>query len=504
LGLFHRIFGLPDIEAKGVEFESDRLPSVIAGYPGWPVHGGYGEIYRRQPAVRTVVDFLARNIAQLNPKVYMRVGDIDRVEASDHPVAVLLRNPNPTTTRYAHWRDTVADIAIYDRAYWRKLKSRGLVDGVLRLPPSRLSVEFDRTKLKTVYRFDGEEISRDELVIFHGYHPDGSEEGVSPLETLRRVLSEEWASQTHREWFWRNAARQSGTIERPKDAPPWSSEARKNFREQWDEAFTGGHRSGRTAILEEGMTWNPNSFSPKDSEYIEGRKLTYEEVARVYAPSLVGLLGAEGQKANVESYHRQLYQDVLAPYCRMLQDEINGQLLSLDEFDFGDAYIEFNLREKLKGSFTEELEAMTTAVGVPHMTINEARARQNLTRIEERWADMPVQPMNVMYGGQPAVNVPIPESGTAASEYRSKLLNFYNIQEQVICSRLGDKARSDVAVFAMWDETRWNREHPGADGVQDNVFNRAKVAAAFSAGGVPAVHEFYETLKAGLDLEVPA
>ena len=52
-------------------------------------------MYRRQPAVRAVVDFLARNVAQLNAKVYERVSNTDRLEVYDHPLAALLRNPNP-------------------------------------------------------------------------------------------------------------------------------------------------------------------------------------------------------------------------------------------------------------------------------------------------------------------------------------------------------------------------------------------------------------------------
>ena len=64
-----------------------------------------------------------------------------------------------------------------------------------------------------------------DLVIFTGYNPDGEDEGIPPLETLRRVLAEEWASVTQRERFWRNQSRQSGWVERPNDAPPLSEPA---------------------------------------------------------------------------------------------------------------------------------------------------------------------------------------------------------------------------------------------------------------------------------------
>jgi phage portal protein BeeE len=173
-------------------------------------------------------------------------------------------------------------------------------------------------------------------------------------------------------------------IERPIEAPKWSPEARARFQEEWHAATSGAANSGRTAILEEGMRWNTASFSPKDSDYIAGRRLTYEEVALQFG--LLDIGRASGSSANAaEQSHRERYQDVLGPWLRMLQDDIELQLLpSVDLFaPRGLVYVEFNLKEKLKGSFVEEQKALTTSVGVPHMTVNEGRARMNLPRIEE-------------------------------------------------------------------------------------------------------------------------
>lgn len=510
MSLWQRLFG-----QKAVEFDPpSQAVQVIAGYPSWPFFDSLGEMYRRQPAVRTVVDFMARNVAQLNPKIYMRIGDNDRREWNDHPLAGLLRNPNPTTTRFAHIRDTVADVAIYDRAYWRLLRApnRGLISALVRIPPSRLQMEMDQQTLRMTYRLDGQVITRREMVIFHGYHPDGGEQGVSPLETLRRVLAEDWASGVHREWYWRNGSRIEGVIERSLDAPEWGDTERDRFRTQWEQRYSGGVNSGRTAILEDGMKWNPAGFSPKDSEYIEGRKLTNDEVARVYAPSLVGLMRAEGTNAAVESYHRQLYQDALAPTLRMIQDEIDQQLLTLDEFDFGPAYCEFNLQDKLKGSFEEQGRTLTTAVGVAYMSVNEGRTRQNLPRIDDPAFDVPIKPLNVLYGGQPAVTIPTEDPGMRSRDFAAKLRSFFDRQEQTVCSQLGGlKDQGEMTVLAVWQEARWNREltklfqlslHPEdaeAVAVALNSVNRLKVVSAYAAGGLDAVHEVFTDAKTAAD-----
>jgi hypothetical protein len=221
------------------------------------------------------------------------------------------------------------------------------------------------------------------------------------------------------------------------------------------------------------MQWNPASFSPKDSDYIAGRRLTYEEVALQFG--LLDIGHTAGTKADAEQSHRERYQDVLGPWLRMLQDDIELQLLpSVDVFTpRGTVYVEFNLKEKLKGSFQEEQKALTTAVGVPHMSVNEGRTRMNLPRIDEPWADAPVQPLNVLYGGQPAVTVPTADPSTAsatprvkklvraepgprdeaADQFRQTLTDFFVRQERSVLPT--------VKAGTVVDRARWDRELAG-------------------------------------------
>jgi hypothetical protein len=61
-------------------------------------------------------------------------------------------------------------------------------------------------------------------------------------------------------------------------------------------------------------------------------------------------------------------------------EEIELQLLPDSRRHQPNVYVEFNLAEKMKGSFEEQATSLQTAVGAPWMTRNEARARQNLRR----------------------------------------------------------------------------------------------------------------------------
>lgn len=406
--------------AKSIIF-TEELQDTIAQFGGLPFDGAYGQIYRSQPAVRTVIDFISRNIAQLILKTYVRIDADDRLELHDHPLAQLLRKPNPTTTRYRLMRSTVADRSIYDRAYW--LKVGAPAEALVRIPPSRMLRRWNGSTVE--YRVQngnqnlygvtpGRLIPRDRLVVFPGYTPDANwndEDGVPPMETLRRTLREEWEAQAHRENYWKNAARRDGVIERPLEAPEWQPEARRRFRTDWQNAHSGSSNAGKTPVLEEGMTWNPDSFSPKDSEYILGRQLTRDEVALIFGIN-PQLFKGESANANIESFHRFLYQDALGPELTDIQEVVELELLP--EMEAGPAYASlrkqtycvFDLDAKLKGSPEQQAQTYATAVGVPYMTRNEARARSDLPRIDDPDFDKPITPLNVLEGGQAAVNVP--------------------------------------------------------------------------------------------------
>src|SRR5690606_31147294 len=129
-------------------------------------------------------------------------------------------------------------------------------------------------------------------------------------------------------------------------------------------------------LLEDGMKFSQVAFSAKDSEYITARKLTREEVAAQYhvSPLFVGILD-NANFSNVKEQHRHLYQDTLGPTLKMLEEEFHLQLLGeFPELDFDRVYIEFDLGDKLRGSFEEESAAQQTSVGGPWRTRNEARA----------------------------------------------------------------------------------------------------------------------------------
>jgi HK97 family phage portal protein len=473
-------------DGKLMGLNRPSLPRVSSIVLSATYSADYATIWRTQPHVRTVVGFLARNIAQIGIHAFERTSDTDRRRLTDHPLAALIAKPNARTTRYRLIDALVNDLGIFDVACWAKAKVDGDVAGLLRLPPQQIEPLGESWAWPEGVRFKGNrgsiELGPDEVVLFRGYNPTDARWGVSPMETLRQVLAEEYQATLYREQLWRNGARFPGHIERPAGRE-WSDAARERFRSDWRGLYTGnGPGAGGTPILEDDMKFVPGGITPAQAQYLETRKLTREEVAAAFHIPLpmVGILD-HATFSNIEEQHKNLYQDTLGPWLEMIQQEIGLQLVP--DFDSsGKVYVEFNLAEKMKGSFEEQATSLQTAVGAPWLTRNEARARQNLPQVDG--GDELVTPLNVLVGGQasPTDSAPAPkryvirgEKGpelevipegrriksrapsTHESKYAEVVGAFFARQQQVVVSRLGAKAAED-----WWDAERWDREL-GAD-----------------------------------------
>lgn len=368
----------------------------------------YEAVWKAQPALRTVVSFLGRNIAELGIDVYDRTSDTDRRKIRDHPLALLLDSPffGSKWTKYKLINWTIHELCIFDTAYWLKTISPDGRPGVLPVPARFITPQGENFFAPEKYRIIGsrgfKDFNPDQIVHFHGYNPDDPRIGCSPIETLRQVLAEDYASARYREAMWRNGAKVGGYIERSEKAPKWSPEARRRFTTQWNSQYTNeGPGIGGTPVLEDGMKYVPSGISPRDAQYAEARQLTREEVAVAYHvnPAILGIVsGTTSGSANVPEVRKQLYADTLGPWLEQLSQDIESQILpDVDPAGIGRVYVEFNLRRKMQGSFEEQAAAISSSVGGPWMTRNEARALHNLPEIPE--ATELIVPLNVVEGG---------------------------------------------------------------------------------------------------------
>jgi HK97 family phage portal protein len=426
-----------------------------------PEHFAPNQLWITQPHLRTVVSFLCRNTAQLSIHTYNRVSDTDRQRDHDNLFARTMRQPDNESTAYELIFATVGDLCLYDRAHWVVGRTGDTPSGYRfrRVPPNWVTWEQDGNYAIKRYSVLGEPVPPENMLTFRGYSPTSSIGESSSITSLKRVLWEQIESARYRNQVWKRGGRVSSVLQRPAGAPEWTDGQRESFRQDWYATYTGqGPRAGGTPILEDGMTLNRIDFSARDMEFVEATKLALQTVAAVYHvnPTMVGLLD-NANYSNVLEFRRMLYTDTLGPLLKQIESRINAFLLPRLEPSLPDLYAEFNVAEKLKGSFSEQAQALQTAVGRPWMTADEARGRLNLPSVGGE-ADQLVVPLNVLIGGtastpQKSIEAKARSDDNYVEKHRRVLSSFFAHQESVVLTALGAKADSD-----WWDSDRWDGE----------------------------------------------
>ena len=183
---------------------------------------------------------------------------------------------------------------------------------------------------------------------------------------------------------------------------PWNDEQKKKFATAFREAWSGeGSKAGSIPLLEDGMEIKPFNTSFKEYEWAQSVTLSREAVAAAYRinPSLVWHSNTQTY-ASAKDNARALYAECLGPDIVMIQQRINAFLLPMLGANPFETYVEFDMQEKLRGSFEEQEAIMQNATGRPWMEVDEARAYMNLPKLPNGQGEGLVVPLNVEVSGQ--------------------------------------------------------------------------------------------------------
>ena len=449
------------------------------------------QLYATQANLHAVVSFLANSVAQLPLKVYTRNAEFNRQRDRDSNAAKLLYRPNADQTAYELWNAVMTELLLMGVSTLWVLPDPDSESGYqLRLIPKEWIMDSERNtnyapdKIRVMTNGSGSyiEIPRTEFVQFRTYSPGNPGGYQSPLAALRQTLNEQIQADKFRTEIWSSSGRFNAYLTRPSNVQPWSDEQRKAFvsafREGWGK---GGSNAGKIPLLEDGMEIKPYQFNSKEAQYAETKQLSREDVAAAYHvnPSLVWHTTTQTY-ASAKDNARALYADCLGPTLQMLQQRINSFLLPMIGAD-PQTYVEFDLTEKLKGSFEERASILQSAVGGPWMTRDEARADNNLPPLPDGQGERIITPLNVTEGGQaspqdthmnqnsadPEVKLIIPShrkdnaetirikgrsDEDEDTEVTEVLRKFFKRQANSVLPKLGAKGAE------WWDEDRWNAE----------------------------------------------
>ena len=370
------------------------------------------ELYQTQDNLQAVVNFLSNSIAQLPLKVYVRNGETERERDRTSEAAKLLWRPNEDQTSFEFIRALAVEYFVFGSVFvWVLPDPKSESGKQLRIVPTEWLV-YNYEDAQTPYAPNtirictknggtAVDVPRSEFVQFRTYSAGSPGGYLSPISALRQTLTEQVEAGRFRRQLWKSSGRLNAQIIRPKDVAPWDDEQRRKFATAFREAWgAGGSKAGSIPIMEDGMEIKPFSTSFKESEWSQSVILTREAVAAAYGvnPSLIWHSNTQTYASSKDNA-RALYAECLGPVLQMLQQRINAFLLPMVGAD-PNTYVEFDLTEKLKGSFEERASIYQSAVGGPYLTRDEVRAELNLAPLPDGQGEQIITPLNVVTGGQ--------------------------------------------------------------------------------------------------------
>lgn len=375
------------------------------------------ETLLRNSAVFTCVSSIAQDIAKMDARV-VRVGaDGDTSEiALNHPADRLLRKPNAYQNGFDFTFQILCHLLLVGQTLIYKMRDRRQVVNALHIlvpgtvetlitPNGEVWYRIDRGN-NQMLGGDGTITVPASEIIHHRtitlLHPLV---GATPILAagVSATMGNKIAANSSR--FFENMSRTSGVLTTAEKISP---EAAKLIKQMWEDAFRAGE-FGRTAVLSQGLKWDPLTMTAVDAQLIEQLRWTIEDIARVFRfPSF--MLGSADKVTyrNSEQMQRVYYSGCLQPHIEALELRLTDGLELAS-----DLRVQFDLDALFRTEMDVRYDSYAKGLNAGFLTINEVRSKEGLPAVEG--GDKPhLQQQYVPLGTPPApAPAPVPAPAPA-------------------------------------------------------------------------------------------
>lgn len=389
------------------------------------------------------VEFISSMIAMLPHYANRRTptGGVER-EREGNLTNLLRWQPNPEATAYVHqkaqianklvWGDSYAEIefgrdqnpvALWHIPSWlvtprRVYKKPG--GGLTVLATAATPEDRQRGGVLMYEVTDGQGGKPVWLTARQMFHVPGLSfngiRGMSVLAVAKESIGIGLAMQKSGAAVFGNAARPDAVLERPVDAPPLSPTGERNMIAAWEAQHKGAHKTGRTAVLQEGTVYKPVMVNMKELQYAESLKNQVPEVARILniSPYFLGHDGAQNTYSNVEGEWIRLQRQTLMPHTTAIEQEVMRKLIH--ESDAATLSTEFEYKRLLQGDSAGRAAFYQILRGLGSITPAEIARLENLPEVPENQGGNDFRPPAAPspFGASPAPDAPDPEKKPAS------------------------------------------------------------------------------------------
>lgn len=336
-------------------------------------------------AVYRSVALLSGTVAGLPLKTY-------RDGTRDETSVAVLSKPNEDMTKFELWEQAAAHIAMWGNAYLIKVRDASKrVRELYPILPSRVTVERDNG-LK-LFKIKGDEGKTESVLtsydILHipGFGYDGLV-GLSPIGAAREAIAGGQSAEEFANKLWSSGMMVSGLIHAPKKV---NEETANSIRRKWGDRVAGVKRAYEVAILDQGMEFKQLSLPPQDAQFLESRKFSVTEVARLYGVPPHLLMDVERSTSwgtGIEEQTIGFVTFTVKPgYLQRIEARVTDEVVPRGQ------YAEFKIDGLLRGASKDRAEIYTRALDpqTGWMTRNEVRGLENLPPDDGAQMQLPLE-----------------------------------------------------------------------------------------------------------------
>jgi HK97 family phage portal protein len=335
-------------------------------------------------AVWACVTLVAGSIASLPLVLYRRAADGGRERFTNHALyEVLHTRPNLETSAVQFWESMVTALLLRGNAFAEVARSAGR-PSLWFLHPDRVSVRRDSNE-RLIYDIQNSTrpavtLATSDILHIRGPMSDDGLTGQSVIAAARETFGEALAHQQYGSAFFANGAAMGGILTHP---GKMTKEAKEAFRAALLEQYAGPDRAHQLLLLEEGIKYEKVTISPEDAQFIEGRRFSVEEVARLFGVPVHMIGGARTglTYSNSETEALNFLKFTLGPWLARIASAVNHTLIAPSErFQM---YAE-HLPDALLATDTQaRYTAYGLAIDKGFMTVPEVRRRENLPALTQ-------------------------------------------------------------------------------------------------------------------------
>ncbi len=381
-----------------------RDPSLVNLFGLRPTASGQNvtpDTAMRVTAVMAAVRAISESIASLPLFLYQRGRKGGKFRAFNEPLYKILHDqPNQWQTSYEFREMMMGHVLLRGNAYAQIIPGRSTpVAELVPLHPDKV-LPFKSPDGSVAYVYQKPSGKQRILLGREVHHLRGFSSnglvGLNPIEFARETIGVALGAEEYGARFFANDATPRIVIEHPghfKD-----KESRIAFRNAWQAAQAGDNRH-KTAVLEDGLSIKELGLSNKDSQFLETRQFSLNDIARIFRiqPHRIGDL-SRSTNNNIEQQSLEYVIYTLRPWLVNWEQSLTRDLL-LTPRTKQSFFIQFLVDALLRGDTSSRFEAYAKARQWGWMSVNDIRRLENQNTIGAS-GDTYLTPLNMQQVGQ--------------------------------------------------------------------------------------------------------